>query len=386
MLCKGKAASKIGGTGGAACKAAAGIIPKGFIRSTFEPDELGAPIPGLHVQVTAKEAAGYAATASALQLDRLWLLYAEDNVARTVRVQLPSHLSTFVVLPGNQPAVLAGGVPFHRTQLNQHCPGRDYHQTTEGPSLTSTIMLAPGSLRDFAGAMGFPTPATDLSQLINPSFHALQRLMRLHVSAMRLVRESPERIARAEAMRGLENAMLGGLMDCLAGSEGEATSVAAANHQDIIRKLDDVLAAHPNSNLNLTDLAVMVGVPSRTLRACCQEQLGMGPKHFLMLRRLHLVRRKLVDSTPDSVSVTDAATEFGFWELGRFSGAFRETFGEAPSATLRREPGAPQPAMSRPYAASQFAMAGKYWAGTQWAAALKWITDIERSVGITAFT
>jgi len=61
----------------------------------------------------------------------------------------------------------------------------------------------------------------------------------------------------------------------------------------------------------------------------------MGPNHFLLLRRLHLARRALREAAADT-TVTDIATEFGFWELGRFAVEYKALFGEAPSKALRR--------------------------------------------------
>ena len=53
---------------------------------------------------------------------------------------------------------------------------------------------------------------------------------------------------------------------------------------------------------------------------------------------MHLVRWALRIADAENTTVTEIATDYGFWELGRFEVAYRSFFGEAPSAALRRPP------------------------------------------------
>jgi AraC-like DNA-binding protein len=85
-------------------------------------------------------------------------------------------------------------------------------------------------------------------------------------------------------------------------------------------KLEDYLEANPNTRLHLAEICVAIGAAERTLRIAGEEHLGMGPIRFLGLRRMHLVRRALLDAD-SSTTVTRIVTDHGFHELGRFSGA-----------------------------------------------------------------
>jgi transcriptional regulator GlxA family with amidase domain len=49
---------------------------------------------------------------------------------------------------------------------------------------------------------------------------------------------------------------------------------------------------------------------------------------------MHLARRALSLANPSVSTVTDVATQYGFWQFGRFAGRYKELFGESPSVTL----------------------------------------------------
>jgi transcriptional regulator GlxA family with amidase domain len=104
----------------------------------------------------------------------------------------------------------------------------------------------------------------------------------------------------------------------------------------IIARFEEFLEANPDRPLYLTEICAAVGVAERTLRASCEEHLGMGPIRFLTLRRMHLAHRALLRADPSKSTVTPIVTDHGFWELGRFSVSYRALFGESPSETLQR--------------------------------------------------
>ncbi|XZE55075.1 helix-turn-helix domain-containing protein [Planctomycetaceae bacterium SH139] len=87
--------------------------------------------------------------------------------------------------------------------------------------------------------------------------------------------------------------------------------------------------------LTVPDLAQDSGVAERTLRTAFRKCYGLSPVEYLRIRRLHEARRLLRASCPDETTVTRVAFSLGFWDLGRFAGAYRLLFGELPSRTLR---------------------------------------------------
>ncbi|TMK47762.1 MAG: helix-turn-helix domain-containing protein [Alphaproteobacteria bacterium] len=101
------------------------------------------------------------------------------------------------------------------------------------------------------------------------------------------------------------------------------------------RKPGSCASPRAGIRLSLPELCSAIGVPERTLRACCSEFLGMSPTRYHLLRRLNLARSALRRANPETTSVAEIARNHQFLELGRFAVAYRTVFGEMPSFTLR---------------------------------------------------
>ena len=80
----------------------------------------------------------------------------------------------------------------------------------------------------------------------------------------------------------------------------------------------------------LADLAGAAGVGVRTLGVLCQRHRGTSPMELLRCMRLDAARARLMRG---DASVTEAALEYGFGHLGRFSAYYRDRFGELPRET-----------------------------------------------------
>jgi transcriptional regulator GlxA family with amidase domain len=128
------------------------------------------------------------------------------------------------------------------------------------------------------------------------------------------------------------------LIACLGPARDEEDVVAKRRHALVMRRFHAAVAASGDRPIYVSDLCAAIGVSDRTLQICCREHLGMGPRKYLWLRRMQEVRHALALAEQTRATVTEVATSHGFWELGRFAGAYRALYGESPSATLRRTP------------------------------------------------
>jgi len=106
-------------------------------------------------------------------------------------------------------------------------------------------------------------------------------------------------------------------------------------HAALVEKAVDFILRNYAERITLDDICGECGASASSLAAAFSRNLGLTPVRFILQVRLQHAHTLLCSSL-GRASVTNVATETGFWHYGRFSGYYRAQFLELPSETLWR--------------------------------------------------
>jgi len=313
-------------------------MPSSQVHTFADPGEYAAAIRATTIDLTVTTRGHFTGKRIRIDLHRLWMQRLFENKPRTLHSAFVTGraIVTFPIHPG--PALHWGGAELQPSNIIRHIEGETAFQHSSGPTSWGAMSLPVTDMVSFGAAIaGLDlTPPKD-PLFLTPSSIAMARVQRLHAAVGQLAEDAPEIIANPDAARGLEQALIEALIGCLADGEAREHTWAQGQHAVVMRRFRRVVEENSEQPVYIPEICKAIGVSERTLRICCQEHLGMAPKRYLLLRRMHLARRALRQATPDTTSVTAIGTRYGFWELGRFAVEYQALFGDSPSATLHRQ-------------------------------------------------
>jgi AraC-like DNA-binding protein len=278
----------------------------------------------------------FEAKVTRINFHRLWVQRFSERLPRVMHSTNATGraIISFHTQPG--PDIVRSGVDVGPNSIARLGEDHSYFQRSSGLINWGAMSLPVEDMR----AAGLAISGCDLTPLsdeliLTPPPAAMANLQRLHAAAGDLAERAPEIIANADAARGLEQALTHSMVACLSTAEASEDVSAKRRHERIMRRVHTVIEQHSGDAIFLADLCAIAGVSERTLRVCCYESWGMGPKRYLLRRRMNLARQALRQAEAAETSVTEVATRYGFWQLGRFSVEYKALYGETPSTTLR---------------------------------------------------
>ncbi len=314
-------------------------MPSSTVRSFTDPDEYSSSFQDFQYELTVTRGGDFAAEHVRIGLHKVLLQRYYSNLPWVAHTETMRGRATFALRAERGPSLLRAGAEMQTTNIERLANGQALYTRSSGAVLWGSISLPVDALAAIGAATAgcdFKPPVDVVTETPPPA--GMARLRRLHAAAVHLAKEAPEIIASPEAARGLEGELVQALVACLRSARDEEDAVAKRQHALVMRRFHAAVTASGDRPVYVSDLCSAIRVSDRTLQTCCQEHLGMGAQRYLWLRRMQHVRHALALADRASKTVTEIATTYGFWELGRFAGAYRSLYGKSPSATLARAP------------------------------------------------
>ena len=315
-------------------------------RTFTDPDTYFAGIRNLQIDGVITKRGEFRAELTRIDLHHLWMHRIDESLPRIMRIT-PSGKRSLILFATNphQPTMQVSGIETSQDQIAMFGLDRPYYLRSSAACGWGTMSLTPEDLAAASEAIiGRPLTPPSFPRWTSPPAPVASRLLQLHEAAGHLAKTAPDILAKPEVARAIEEALLEAMILCLTEGHSDDVRNVHRHRARVMRRLEEVLTSTPDRPLYMPQLCTTVGASYTMLRDCCQDYLGMSPKRYLWLRRMQLVRRALRIADAEKTTVTEIATDYGFWELGRFAVAYRSLFGEAPSAALRRRPEDQKPA------------------------------------------
>lgn len=103
-----------------------------------------------------------------------------------------------------------------------------------------------------------------------------------------------------------------------------------------LKKARDILHANIHERFDSVTLTKELGISQRQLQRVFKEAYGLSPKRYLLNLRINAVRDELLAADPKTMSVSNIALKYDFFDLNHFSKAYKMLLGELPSNTLQK--------------------------------------------------
>lgn len=172
-------------------------------------------------------------------------------------------------------------------------------------------------------------------QVVTPARSGMATIVRAqHLRVIDGVLAQPALLADAKAAMRLRDTMLMDWLDAIPERVDVSGLKSAQQRRELVDRACSWVLQQPDDPPTLLAVCRSVGSSPRRLEYCFRDVLGISAHKYLRALRLNAVRRALKEPADGPRRIHDVAARWGFWHMGAFSAAYKQQFGELPSATL----------------------------------------------------
>jgi AraC family transcriptional regulator, ethanolamine operon transcriptional activator len=313
------------------------LLPAPYVDSTTRIEDVDAMsatmADGLKCEYVQLEPGSFVAEWNVIRLPAMAVQFGCEQISVARRMRVPADRWAFVVPLAVPRSARWDGVAVHGGELIVSAPRSESYGFDPAGMSIAVVSISPAAMPEIAGA-AIPFARHGESRVLRPEAVLLSalrdELVALQISA------SASSAARAdvtahEAVQRLSTC----LVRCLC-PPAQHDTPSVDGRSRVVRQAEEFFRSHVGEPISIAQLSAVARVSERSLRNAFHRVYTTSPKRYLRLWQLHQVHHALRTVEKSDVTVTDIATDHGFFELGRFAGEYKALFGEAPSKTLHR--------------------------------------------------
>ncbi len=222
-------------------------------------------------------------------LEALRLSAGEESLSRIAFVTVPDHMILVALPSGIRPAPIWGGMVIQADEIMTFGPGSRVHMRTGDDCRWATILVEARGFARYGRALAGDAFAAPVGiRKWRPPRAAGRRLRSLHAAAVRAVEGGHPRYIGREAAHGLDQEMIGALVECLSRGSIAAETAGMLRCQEIMAQFGALLEKRSVDDPRTAVIAAALGVSPRVLRRCCLMHLGMRADSYLTLRAIQI--------------------------------------------------------------------------------------------------
>lgn len=195
-----------------------------------------------------------------------------------------------------------------------------------------TISVSTDLFQCEAAALSLPQSGEDIANDAEQFLVDSGDLERIRVVAEGLDSILANDMSAEIAVAELQDDLVHLLVRSVARPRARAAKSSYSQRQRAVDRAIEFITSN-KGNASIGETCQYSGISYRTLNRGFKERFGIGPKRYIVATRLAGVRQALKSAHPGT-KITDVATDWGFWHLGRFASDYRMMHGELPSNTL----------------------------------------------------
>lgn len=207
-----------------------------------------------------------------------------------------------------------------------------FDAVSEAGFAASTFSIQSSAFQQEAAALGLPTSVDHVANSAEQYLVSTEDLNRMGAIATALFRITARNVFPENPVKELQNDFVHLLVTSVAKPDALTTKSSHTQRQQAVNRALELVRANTSTS-SIAEIYEYAGVSYRTLNRAFKERFGVSPKQYIVAMRLTEVRRALINSQ-GSVRITDVASDWGFWHLGRFARDYKRMFGELPSESL----------------------------------------------------